>query len=80
MDELTKALNEKTLVIGNDRTIKNLKQGKTKKVFLASNCPNKIKQEIIKHKNKAEIIELDINSEELNIRLKKPFNIAVLSY
>lgn len=79
-DELTKALNEKNLVIGADKAIKNLKKGKSKKVLIANNCPEKIKQEIIKYKDKAEIIQLEINSEELNVRCKKPFNIAVLSY
>ncbi|MBI2667256.1 ribosomal L7Ae/L30e/S12e/Gadd45 family protein [Candidatus Woesearchaeota archaeon] len=79
-DELTKALNEKNLVIGADKAIKNLKKGKSKKVLISNNCPEKIKQEIIKYKDKAEIIQLEINSEELNVRCKKPFNIAVLSY
>ena len=79
-DELTKALNEKLLTIGADETIKNLKKGKTKKVLIANNCPDKVKQEIIKYKGNVEVIELEINSEELNVRCKKPFNIAVLSY
>lgn len=80
MDELTKALNEKTLTIGTKRTLKNIEKGKVKKVFLANNCPISIKEKIMQYKDKVEVIELDINSEELNIRLKKPFNIAVLSY
>jgi len=79
-DELAKALKEKTLTIGADRTIKNLEKGKVKKVFIAKNCPNKIKDEIMKHKDKIEVVELDINNEELNVVLKKPFNISVLSY
>ena len=45
-DELKKALNEKTLVIGTERTIKKIKQGKVKKVFIATNCPINIKKEI----------------------------------
>ncbi len=80
MDELTKALDEKTLVLGKDRTLKKLKKGEVSKVFLANNCSDEIKEEILKNKNKAEIIELDISNEELNIRCKKPFNISVLSY
>jgi|TARA_B100001971_G_C18164085_1_gene523137 ribosomal protein L30E len=80
MDELTKALDEKTLVLGKDRTLKKLKKGEVSKVFLANNCSDKIKEEILKNKNKTEIIELDISNEELNIRCKKPFNISVLSY
>ena len=64
MDELTKALDEKTLVLGKDRTIKKLKKGEVSKVFLANNCSDSIKEEILKNKNKAEIIELDISNEE----------------
>ena len=46
LDELKKALKEKTLVLGADRTLKRLQNGKCKKVFLASNCPENLKRKI----------------------------------
>ncbi|MBI2663467.1 ribosomal L7Ae/L30e/S12e/Gadd45 family protein [Candidatus Woesearchaeota archaeon] len=79
-DELSKAMNEKTLTLGTDRTLKKLEKGEAKKVFISKNCPEDTKNKIMKYKTKAEIVELDITNEELNVRLKKPFNISVLSY
>jgi len=77
--KLKKALKEKDLIIGTKRTLKNLKLGYTKVVFIASNCPEKIKKEIKSYKN-IEVIELKIPNDEVAMICKKPFPISVLSY
>jgi len=81
-DELKKAIKEKKLTIGTERTIKNLKLGKATIVFLASNCKPEVKEQI-EHYAKisgAKIIKLDVPDKEIGLLCKKPFNVSVLSY
>jgi ribosomal protein L30E len=77
MSEFLDAVKENKLTFGLDRTLKNLKAKKVKKVFLAFNCSKEIKEKIKEFK--AEVIELDMNNEEIAIQCKKPFSISVLS-
>ena len=78
LEELKKALKEKTVIFGTIKTLKNLKLGKCKKVFLSSNCPEKVRKEIKGYD--VEVIELKEPSTELSLICKKPHNISVLSY
>ena len=80
-EELKLALKEKGIIIGTERTIKNLKLGKTKKVFLASNCKPEIKESIEYYAklSGAEIVELVIPDKEVGLLCKKPFSVSVLS-
>lgn len=78
LSELKKALKEKNLVFGCKRTLKNLRLGKCKKVFLASNCPEKIKEDIKSYD--AEIVELKEPSAEIALICKRPHGISVLSF
>ena len=79
--EIKKLLEEKKLIIGTQRTIKNLKAGKTGKIFVCSN-PSVAMKEDLAHYSKisgVQIIELDIPNDELGIICKKPYAIAMLS-
>jgi len=44
LEEIKKALKDKNLTIGGDRVLKKAKLGKIKKIFVASNCEEKIKK------------------------------------
>ena len=79
--EIKKNLKAKNIIIGSERTIKNLKLGRIKKVFLSSNCPENVKKDIRYYSkiSKFEIIELNKRNDELGDILKKPFLISVLS-
>jgi len=77
VEKLKKALKEEKIIYGIDNTIKNLKLGKTKSVFLAKNCPVEIREEIKKYK--IEVIELDESSDEIALICKRPHQIIVLS-
>ncbi|MFH0752079.1 MAG: ribosomal L7Ae/L30e/S12e/Gadd45 family protein [archaeon] len=82
MDELKKALKEKNLVFGTKATLRNLRQGKAKKIIIASNCPKEIREEI-KHNaklSKAEVAELELPDSEIGMICKKRFSVSVLSY
>ncbi len=81
-EQLKKALEKEKMVFGSERTIKKLKRGNVKKVFLASNCKKEIKEKI-EHYAKlinVEVISLKMNNEELGVFCKKPFFIGVLCY
>ncbi len=82
MNELKEALKEKGLVLGRDKTLKKMRAGDIKKVFLASNCPKHIEEtvEYYAKLNKVKVSKLEINNKELGIRCKKPFSVMVLGY
>lgn len=79
--EIKKAIENKMAVMGTKETIKKLKQGKVQKVYVSSNCPGEIKEDL-KHLcnvGKVEIIDLVLPNTELGIACKKPFSISVVS-
>jgi large subunit ribosomal protein L30e len=82
MEELKKLIKEGKVIIGTNRVMKNLKLGKLKCIYVASNCPKDILDDI-KHYSKlynVKVNELKENNEDLGIICKKPFSISVLSY
>lgn len=68
------------VIIGTRRTIKFLKLGKIKKVYIVKNAPENIKRDIEYYSKIAsiEVEMLDITNEELGASLKKPFKISVI--
>lgn len=80
--DLKDILKESTLTLGTERTIKAIKQGKAKEVFLASNCPETTKKEInyLAKIGSIKVIELKEANDEIGVICKKPFSITVLCY
>lgn len=80
MVDLKKEIEGKTYITGSKSTLKNLKIGKIKKVYIAKNCPEDISGDIKHYSklNKCEVVELDENNEEIGILCKKPFPISIL--
>jgi large subunit ribosomal protein L30e len=80
IDEISKNLQSKKLVIGTDRTIKSLKLGKLKKVFASANVPADLMADLEHYTNiaKTELVKLDVPSDDLGTLCKKPFSISVL--
>jgi ribosomal protein L30E len=58
--------------------VKNLKNGKVSKIFLADNCPDQFKDQV-KGYDSVEIIELKEPSKELALICKKKFLINIVS-
>ena len=77
---LKKSLNEGKVVKGSDEVLKLLRQGKIKKIYLASNAPEKVVEDInnLTKLNKVVVVKLKKPSDELGVFCKKPFSIAVL--
>ena len=82
LDNLKKAIKEKKLVIGTDRTLKLLKTNKAKEVFISKNCPETLRKRIKNYGeiNKIKITELDNTNEEIGSLCKKPFSINICCY
>jgi len=81
IDDIKKLLKSKNLVIGTQRTMRYLKTGKLSKVYISSNCPAEIKEDIKYYSelSSTPVVELEQSNEEIGILCKKPFFISVLS-
>lgn len=79
--EIKKLLEAGKLVIGGERTLTNIKTGKAKKVFLSKNCNDEVCESIRRYVGlgNAELVELDLSSDELGAICRKTFGISVLS-
>lgn len=79
--EIKKMLKSGTMVIGTERTVKNLKLGRVQKVMVSSNCPAGVEKEISYYStlSGAEVHKLDYPNDELSVICKKPFSISVLA-
>ena len=82
LQDLKKAFKEQKLVYGNNETLKNLKNGKVLKVFLAKNCTAKMKEDILYYAklSNAEVIQLEEPNDEIALICKKNYPITVVSY
>jgi len=79
--EIKKLIGSDKLIIGTTKTVKELKLGRLKKVYLTLNCPDKVKKNI-EHYGKlveTDIEVINIPNSELGVLVKKPFSISVMS-
>ena len=80
--EINKMMKSSNIVIGTERTIKNLRLGKVQKVLLSSNCPINVEKDISYYAGLSgtEFHKLDCPNDELGVICKKPFSISVLAF
>ncbi len=78
--ELKKLQAANKLVVGKEETLKLLRQGKAGKVFLASNCDPKVREDISQYckLGNVEIVELSQSNDEVGVLCRKPFAISVV--
>lgn len=81
IDEIKKLLNTDNLILGAERTLKELRKGTIRKVYLAENPKPSIRNDIKTYAKIAgvEVIELEIPNDELGTICKKPFPVSVIS-
>lgn len=79
--EIKKLLEKEKVIIGTKETIKQLKLGKIAKVFLSSNTPKEVKEDIEYYSKlgKVEVVKLEQLNVDLGTVCRKPFPISVLS-
>ena len=72
---------EKKVVIGAERVLKELKAKRVQKVYLASNCPAKLHEDVKYYASVAEIpvVDMAYSNEELGVFCKKNFFVSVLA-
>jgi len=80
MVELRKLLAEKRLAIGTARVLKLVRQDKLAKVYLSSNCPAAVKDDLNRYcgQNGIECQDVGVPNEELGVWCKKPFAISAI--
>jgi large subunit ribosomal protein L30e len=80
MDELKLGLKNNNLIIGTKRTIKAIRTGEVSKVFMASNCPDMLAEDVEHYCGLTDIpIEkLEADCNELGSVCKKPFFVSVV--
>jgi large subunit ribosomal protein L30e len=79
--ELKKVLKGENVIIGTERTMKELKRGNVERVFVSSNCPALVEGDIDYYTRlgSVEKVKLPIPNEELGVICKKPFSISIIS-
>jgi large subunit ribosomal protein L30e len=80
MKEIREAVQKGHAVLGTEETIKLLRRGKVKKIFLCSNVSVQSKETIERYSKlkKVEVVSVEMTNEELGTLCKKPFAISVI--
>ena len=70
-----------TAALGIEQARKLLKQGKAQRIYLSSNCPAAVKNELQHAAQLAgtEVIELKHGSDEVGAACQKPFTVSVVT-
>ena len=74
--EIDKLVKSKRIIIGKNSVLRNLKLGKVSEVYLAKNCPAKVKDEV-KHYD-VEVVQLKYPNTELGVLFKKNYSISIV--
>ncbi len=79
--EVRVALKNDKVVIGTERVLKGVRAGSVAKVFLSSNAPDEVRDDILRYAETAKIpvVDLDVPNDELGVICKKKFHISVLA-
>ncbi len=80
LSEVRQALQAGKALIGAEMALKQLRSGNLKKVFLAKNCPARVRADVEQYAQlgNVPVVTLLLNNEELGIICKKNFFVAVL--
>ncbi|MDP3640111.1 MAG: ribosomal L7Ae/L30e/S12e/Gadd45 family protein [Nanoarchaeota archaeon] len=80
LSEVRQALVAGNALIGAETVLKQLRSGNLKKVFLAKNCPVRVRADVEQYAQlgSVPVVTLLLNNEELGIICKKNFFVAVL--
>ncbi|MBI2103101.1 ribosomal L7Ae/L30e/S12e/Gadd45 family protein [Candidatus Woesearchaeota archaeon] len=80
LNQLKLEVQNGTIVVGGEVVLKLLKEKGLQKVFLAKNCPQKLRSDVMHYARLAQVplVELTLTNEELGIFCKKNFFVSVL--
>jgi len=80
--EIRKLLGSDKLIIGTDRVRKAVRSGEITKVFLATNAPVMLREQLERYRKLGapfELVDAGLSNDELGTLCKKPFSIAALA-
>ncbi|HME87029.1 MAG TPA: ribosomal L7Ae/L30e/S12e/Gadd45 family protein [Candidatus Nanoarchaeia archaeon] len=79
--ELKKLVDSKKLIIGAQRTMKELKKGTLKQIYLSVNCAPATKStlESQARADKITVSQMELTSQELGVLVKKPFIVSMVA-
>ncbi len=79
--ELKKLVGNKKLIVGTDRTLKLLKKGELKEIFVSVNCPKNDKDTLTTQAKmfSVKVDQLEISNDDLGVVVKKPFSVSVVA-
>ena len=76
-EDLAREIKQENVVYGSKLALKQGKQGNVEKVYVTTDCPASIEQEL--KKIKVNVIRMNATKEEMREACKKPFGISVIS-
>jgi ribosomal protein L30E len=81
LSEIKKLTKSGRLVIGTENSVKKLKADKLEKIWLSSNVPPSLKDDISRYgqMGKVKVVSLGIPNDELGVQCKKQFSVSVVS-
>ena len=79
-EQLKQDLKKATPIFGIEVTLKKLRKGELKKIYLAKNCKEKTSLLRYAQQNDIEVIELEQNNIEVGVLCKKPFSISAICF
>ncbi len=80
LETLKQELKKQKPSYGVDVTLKKLRSGTVKKIYLTANCPEKETIKRYATQSNIEVIELTENNVEMGIICKRPHAVSVLSF
>ncbi len=78
--DLKLKVQDEKIIVGGERVLKLLQEKDFEKVYLAKNCPAKLRSDVMQyaHLTQTPVVELEQTNEELGIFCKKNFFVSVL--
>lgn len=80
ISEIKRAIADHKAVIGTKETMAGLKLGRMRKVLITSNCPEKVRKDVVYYGRLAgcAVEPISMPNDELGVLCRKPFSISVL--
>ena len=79
-DQLKADLKKSTPFYGVEVTLKKLRKGELRKIYLSTNCKDKETIHSLAKKTGIQVVELQENNAEIGVICKKPFSISALCF
>ena len=78
---IKKLTKENKLIIGTANTLKKLRNSKLEKIWISSNTPSKVKDELTSYAKlaKTDVVQLSIPNDEFGVLCKKQYSVSVAS-